>query len=217
MREFIKRKAFLFVKDKYCWTSCILAAVLLSLHSYQYLESFRIEPLLRMSYCVIYPPVVFFFGREAILFLFLIFGYTIEQFTEFSNYTAFFIIIFFLLLHPKATIPVIVLYILDVIVVCEHHDKSVIHFAIHIFNCGFIFVASKIIFSICLKKVKRNLKKLQLDETDKEILSRLAEGALQKEIENYSENTVSKRLKKMRERNLCKTNSELIQRFIEER
>lgn len=55
-----------------------------------------------------------------------------------------------------------------------------------------------------------------LDDKERFILSELAKGARQKEIKGYSENTVSKKLKQMREKNGAKTNEELLMRFISE-
>lgn len=217
IKEFILKKYKLFIADKYCWVSCIFSFFLLGFHIYQFIDSnFLFQPLIRIIYCFIYPFVIFFFGREAILFLFILFALFIEQFADFSNYTSFFIIVFFLFVYSRFTIPALIIYILDVIIVCESHGKSSIHLVIHFINCGFIFVASKIIFNICVSKIKKNSRKLDLDETDRFILQQLSKGAKQKEIEGFSENTVSKRLKKMRDRNFCESNSELLMLFIAE-
>jgi len=217
MKSFIEKKFKLFISDNYCWVSCIFSFVLLGFHIYQYIDSnFMYQPLVRIIYYSIYPFVIFFLGREAILFLFLLFSFSIEQFADFSNYTSFFIIVFFLFVYKRFSIPVIAIYILDVIIVCEHHNKSPIHLAVHFINCGFIFVASRIIFNICVSKIKKSSRKLDLDETDRFILQELSKGAKQKEIEGFSENTISKRLKKMRDRNFCETNSELLMLFVAE-
>ena len=55
---------------------------------------------------------------------------------------------------------------------------------------------------------------LNLTEDEKIILSELAKGKLQKQIEGYHQNTVTRHLKNAMERNLCKTKTELLQKYI---
>lgn len=211
MRKFFKR----FITSPLLWGSSIFAFLLTGLHIYQFIDSgFAIQPLIRIIFCGAYPFIVFFFGSQAIPFIFLIFGYIIEQFANFTNYTSFLIVIMFIILHPKAQIPCIALYIVDVVIVCMHHNKDLVHFIIHIVNCAFIFFASNKCLDFYHKNYIFEEKKLILDEVDVYILNELASGARQKEIKGYSENTVSKRLKKCRELNNCASNSELLLKFL---
>ncbi len=66
--------------------------------------------------------------------------------------------------------------------------------------------------------IKPSLLKRKLDLTVDEtsILEELSNGKQQKEIEQFSQNTVSRKLKKARERNGVATTDELIKRFKED-
>jgi len=113
---------------------------------------------------------------------------------------------------------ILILYIIDVLIVCHNHDKSIIHLAIHFIGCLWIYLFSNEIIKKVSFKVAGQIKtkKLLLNEKERYILSQLAHGAKQKEIDIYSENTVSKILKKCREKNFCSTNSELLLKYISE-
>ena len=55
--------------------------------------------------------------------------------------------------------------------------------------------------------------KLNLKDDEKKILTELKSGKLQKEIEGFSEQTITAKLKNARERNMCETTSELLAKY----
>lgn len=203
MKNFFRKKFYEFRTNPILWVSCLFAVSLLGFHIFQFIDSgCRIEPLIRVVFYSACPFIIFFFGEIGIIYLVSILAFTTEQFNSFTNYTSFFFLSMVIIMAGKVQKTIIVLvYILDVIIVCQNHDKSVIHLAIHFIGCAWIFLYSnEIIKKLSMKvagQVKQN--KLILNEKERFILSQLSKGAKQKEIDIYSENTVSKTLKKCRE------------------
>ena len=206
------------MKDKISLYSIFMAIGLLVCHCWQFYNSgWMIEPLIRIVFYVVYIIVVMIAGRKAIPFLFLVLALVLVQFMSFTNYTCFIVCCLFCAVYDKAKWPIFIVYVLDVLIVCYRHDKTEVHIIIHFMNCAFILFSTKIIFNRLFDKLhKKHVKKLLLDPVDRYILNELANGKKQKEIQHYSENTISKRLKKMRERNFCFTNQELILWYLEE-
>ena len=58
---------------------------------------------------------------------------------------------------------------------------------------------------------------LNLTEDERKILEELAKGKLQKEIDLYSQQTISAKLKHARERNMIDTTADLIIKFKEQK
>lgn len=217
MRKFISYRIHDFIADKLQWGISIFSVVSFALHHYQFCDSGHlVEPLIRMVYCLLIPFVVFFCGRKSIKYIFLVFALTVELFAQFHNYTAFIICLFFVALKPKSRNITFSLYFVDALITCTLHDKSAIHLTIHFMNCAFLWFVFQYIIEHARNLFKKEYSKLNLDDKERFILAQLADGAKQKEIDGYSENTVSKKLKLMREKNFCKTNEELIMRYIAE-
>lgn len=57
---------------------------------------------------------------------------------------------------------------------------------------------------------------LNLTDDEKLILTELAKGKLQKEIGLFSEQTITHKVKSARERNLCNSTGELVEKFKQE-
>lgn len=64
--------------------------------------------------------------------------------------------------------------------------------------------------------LKRTKKALQLTEDERSVLTQLAEGKLQKEVEPFTQNQVTQILKDAMSRNMCKTKQELLNKYIKE-
>ena len=81
---------------------------------------------------------------------------------------------------------------------------------IHFLNCFLFFTCAKYLFAAITPTA------LLLTDDERIVLEHLADGKLQKEIEEYSQNTVTKHIRNAMNRNQCKTKAELIHRFITE-
>lgn len=220
MIHFLKKRMYEFKGIKILWMSCVFAFALLGFHIYQFIDSgFRAEAFLRVIFYSVCPFIIFLFGNIGIVYLVGILAFSTEQFNDFTNYTSFFFLCEIIILsHKPQKIIIALLYILDVVIVCQNHDKSAIHLTIHFIGCAWIYFFTTETIKEAVKKAVKQFKENRLILSDKEkyILSEMAKGAKQKEIEKYSENTVSKILKKCREKNFCSSNSELLMRFISE-
>lgn len=178
MKNFFRKKFYEFRTNPILWVSCLFAVSLLGFHIFQFIDSgCRIEPLIRVVFYSACPFIIFFFGEIGIIYLVSILAFTTEQFNSFTNYTSFFFLSMVIMMSGKVQKTIIVLvYILDVIIVCQNYDKSVIHLAIHFIGCAWIFLYSnEIIKKLSMKvagQVKQN--KLILNEKERFILSQLS-------------------------------------------
>lgn len=57
---------------------------------------------------------------------------------------------------------------------------------------------------------------LLLTDDERAVLRELAAGKLQKQIDLFSQNTITKIIKRAMERNLCKTKTKLLHKYIKE-
>lgn len=112
------------------------------------------------------------------------------------------------MLTPKMKYPALILYAIDIIVVATLRDKTPVHLAIHFGNCVLIFYAMNF-----LLKPSISSKKLELTSDEIYILDEMLQGKQQKEIQNFSANTVTNKLRSARERNNIATTDELLQKY----
>ena len=81
---------------------------------------------------------------------------------------------------------------------------------IHGMNCFLFYVCAKYLFAAIPQST------LLLTDDERVVLRELAGGKLQKQIEQFSVNTVTKLLKNAMERNNCKSKTELLHRYLKE-
>ena len=81
---------------------------------------------------------------------------------------------------------------------------------IHGLNCFLFYCCAKYLFAAITPTT------LMITDDERAVLKELAKGKLQKQIDLFSQNTITKLLKNAMERNLCKTKNELINRFLKE-
>lgn len=212
----------LFKNCRTCQIISALCFILFGLHTYQFIDSgFLIGPLLRMIFSLLFPIFLFFFTKKCIPWFLLVFGLAMVQQMDFKDYWEFMSVVMFTCYFPKMSIPTMIVYALDVLIVCTRHDKTPIHLAIHFFNCAFIYFVFHTFKQLIIEKALQSIKTppatpLDLTESEAYILSELKAGKMQKEIEKYSENTVCKKLKECRIKNNCKTTDELLVRYIQQ-
>ena len=80
-------------------------------------------------------------------------------------------------------------------------------------NCTWITVFIEL---VVLKRTRtaKTQETLDLTKDERIVLEELAKGKLQKQIGQFSQNTVTKLLKSAQERNHCKSKQELISRYL---
>ena len=199
------------------WGLTCVSLVLLCIDVFQFIDSdFMTEPLIRSIFDLVFAVSLIIIGEKCITLELFCFAMACVQYITFENYTPFLLICLCCLIKKnslKFVIPMINAYAFDVVIVCMRHDKSPVHLVRHGIVCVCIFVT----IQLFVRYFKRDT---PLDLTDEEcrILDALAiHGLKQKEIDGLKQNTVAKKLKICREKNNCKTNDELFDRFKAEK
>lgn len=220
MRKFIKNHYSAIKTDIIQLSICLASIILLVCHIWQFFDSgYMFQPLTRI---ILYPILivsVFFFGRKAILYVFLGFAYITALDVTFENYTPFIVVVLFCSIKGKEPVSknkgfyimYLGIYVLCAMVSCQRHDKDASHIVIHFVNCAWIYLA--VYFFIKKGKPKRHLK---LDDIQIRILKELSEGKMQKEIDFVNKNTVTNKLHDALIENNLMTKEQLLMRYIAE-
>ena len=119
-------------------------------------------------------------------------------------------LIFAIIATPKLTIPALIIYGANLIPALVYRQNELPTIGIHVLNCIWITIFIEFVV------IKRKTKTLQLTDDERSVLSQLAEGKLQKEVEPFTQNQVTQILKSAMNRNMCKTKQELLNLFLKE-
>lgn len=235
-----------FIFDSLQWGSCILNVILCLCMGYFYFDSDLVIPLVYASFFLFYIIVVFFSGRRCIPVLYMLYCFGGVQDITFINLSAWFIVIGLSWYFPKWKIPMMVIYGLEIFLVCFRHSKSVWHLLAHFAFCVVFYVAAESVKKKLEKEaveragealrgsvektiendikaslredLRANMKRLELTEGEKAVVSQLAEGKMIKEVEGVSKNTKTDYIEAAMLRNGCRTKAELISLYsLEER
>ena len=165
---------------------------------------------IRCGFCLLIAIATFFFLRTGFSYSILIYAYVLVYFNNFFNYTSFLFVLFSIYCNPKIKKHALLLYALDVFVIFAIKQNAILTLGIHGLNCLFFYLLSTRVFGFIPEST------LLLTDDERYVLTELASGKLQKQIEKFSPNTVTKLLKNAMERNKCKTKTELQHRFLKE-
>ena len=159
---------------------------------------------LRASGCILIALFILFFGRQGMAYGFVIYACALIYINTFYNYGT----IFFLLIaygaYPRIKWPAIIIYALNVFISFSLQKLIPIAILIH-----FVYLGLFVLITLSIYKVKPS-KNLNLKNDERFILDQLLAGKLQKEIEEYSQQTITAKLKNAKERNMCDSTTELI-------
>ena len=206
-------------KDKGMCAVCVLFVLLAFFHwDYSHYTE-HLQCYLRCGFCLLIALSTLIFYRIGFSVVLLIYAYTLIYFNTFFNFTSFFCVLFAIKSTPKLTIPALILYVVDVVVLFGQRNLVISALAIHFTWCIIFTILFYIFFilkpkNIFTEKSKQSVTKLNLNNDEKFILSELIEGKLQKQIEGYSVNTVTKHIKNAMERNNCNSKKDLLFRFM---
>lgn len=235
-----------FKSDSLQWGSCLLNVILCLCMGYFYFDSDLIVPLVYAAFFLFYIIVVFFSGRRCIPVLYMLYCFGGVQDITFINLTAWFIIVGLYWWFPKWKYPLIIVYALEIFFVCFRHSKSVWHLLAHFAFCVVFYVSTEHVKNKIQKEaveragealrglvektiendikaslredLRVNMKRLELTEGERAVISQLAEGKMIKEVEGVSKNTKTDYIEAAMLRNGCRTKAELISLYsLEER
>lgn len=170
----------------------------------------HLQCYIRCGFCVFISACTFLFLRKGFSLSILLYAYTLLYFNNFYNYTSFLFVLFAIYCTPKIQSHALILYAMNVFIALAMKRCEIMTLGIHGLNCILFYFCAKFVFEAATPKT------LLLTDDERAVIKELAAGKLQKQIENPSQNTITKLLKNAMERNLCKTKTELIHRYLQE-
>lgn len=197
--------------DKKLSLILLLHLLLITLHIYEWkVGSIEYHWYLRAVGCAVISSCIFLFGRKGLSYGLVIFACTLVYVNNFYNYATIFFMLTAIGANPKIKKVASVIYLLNVFVAYTQKRLGITPFLIHIAYCVIFYIMLGYVFAV------HKPEKMNLTEDERKILEELANGKMQKEIELFSQQTISQKLKNARERNLCESTSELVSMYMAE-
>ena len=207
-----------FIKNPIEWGSCVLNLIMCLCMGYFYFDSDYIVPLVYAAFFFLYIIVVFLTGQRFIPVMYMLYCLGGVQNITFINLTGWFIVIGLSWCFLKWKRPMMVIYGLEIFLVCFRHSKSVWHLLAHFAFCVVFYVAAESVRKKIEKEaveragealrgsvektiendikdalredLRANMKRLELTEGERAVVSQLAEGKMIKEVEGVSSITL---------------------------
>lgn len=166
---------------------------------------------------ILFPFIAFIFGNKGIWVFYFFTAIVKTLDITFDDFTALSCTCILFLFVPKKyrwlQVTTIVSYVISIFAVATLHEKNPYHLFAHFIGCMMLYLTVyKLRYQNDTKFRKHEEPELTFDE--KIILQELLQGKQQKEIEQFSPNTVTTKLKQARERNGVKTTDDLIELFL---
>ena len=167
-----------------------------------------IEPLIRISYCIIFFVMTLIMGRKWLRWQFILIAFSILYFNKWYNPISFLLIVAVVFKFPRMKKPLFVVYVFAVLICLGLGRRNFAHAVLHYGYCIGIYL-------ICMdiRKSFQSTCCLLLTHDENEIIKQLASGKMKKEVTGYSKNTVTDRVKAAVARNNCSNDGELICRY----
>ena len=175
-----------------------------------YTENNPTQCYIRAGFCAGIALATYLFLRGGFSITILAYACVLLYFNNFFNYTSFLFVLFAIYATPKLQPYAVVLYAIAVFVVFALKGYAILTLGIHGLNCVLFYVCARYLFAANPQTT------LLLTDDERLVLRELADGKMQKQIEAFSPNKVTKVIKNAMERNSCKTKTELLHRFIKE-
>lgn len=207
----LKQKYLLLTNDNDLLKLCLLHILLIALHFYEH-KTTDIEYYwyLRAGGCLIISTFIFFAGRKGLSYGLLIFACSLVYVNNFYNYATIFFMLIAVGANPKLRKVAPWIYLVNVVISFNLKRLDIVAFLIHIDYVYIFRITINYVFAV------NKPKKLNLTKDEIDILKELAKGKLQKEIDLFSEQTITHKLKNARERNMCNSTGELVEKFKQE-
>lgn len=206
--KYFKNRIELLKNDKELCLIFFLHLLLIGLHIYEnYVGSIEYYWYLRAGGCGLISLGIFFFGRKGLAYALLIFSCALIYVNNFYNYATIFFMLIACGANPKLKKAAPIIYILNVFVAFTLKRLGIVPFVIH--SIYIIMFQKKLQYVFKINKPN----KLNLTDDERKILDELVKGKMQKEIDLWSEQTVSAKIKSARERNLCDSTNDLLTQY----
>ncbi len=207
----IKQRIGLLKNDRKLNLILRLHLLLIALHVYEW-QVGNIEYFwyLRAGGCAVISLCIFLFGRKGLSYGLVIFACALVYINNFYNYATIFFMLIAIGANPKLRKVAPWIYVINVFIAYSQKQLGITPFLIHILYCVMFYTKINYVFAV------HKPESMNLTEDERKILKELAEGKMQKEIELFSQQTISQKLKNARERNLCDSTTELLSLYITE-
>ncbi|MBO7714437.1 MAG: hypothetical protein J6S85_12750 [Methanobrevibacter sp.] len=206
----LKKRYEIIKSDKLLFSIFAIHLLLAFFHFAYTFYSDGVQAILRCSFCFLIALATFFHLRKGFALSILLYGYVLLYFNNFFNYTSFLFLLFAVYCLPKIQKPALILYALNVFIAFSIRDLKILAFGIHAKNCLLFYICAKYLFATITPHI------LLLTNDERIVLDELAAGKLQKQIEQFSQNTVTRLLKNAMTRNKCNTKQELLNKYLNE-
>lgn len=206
--KWLRNRIELLKNDKELAMILLLHLLLIVLHVYEnYVGNIEYHWYLRAGGCGLISIGIFFFGRKGLAYGLFIYSCTLVYINNFYNYATIFFMLIAIGANPKMRKFAPVVYLVNVVISYTMKRLGIIPFLIHVVYVFMFYIKIRYVFSV------NKPQKLNLTDDEKKILDELAAGKMQKQISLFSEPTISHKIKNARERNMCETTSELLEKY----
>ena len=206
--KWLRNRIELLKNDKELAVILLLHLLLIVLHVYEnYVGNIEYHWYLRAGGCGLISLGIFFFGRKGLAYSLLVYSCTLVYINNFYNYATIFFMLIAIGANPKMKKFAPVVYLVNVVISYTLKRLGIIPFLIHVVYVFMFYIKIRYVFSV------NKPQKLNLTDDEKKILDELAAGKMQKQISLFSEPTISHKIKNARERNMCETTSELLEKY----
>jgi len=212
MFKWLRNRIELLKNDKQLTLIMLLHIVLIGLHVYEWqVGDIEYYWYLRAGGCGVIALFIFLFGRKGLAWSFVIFACTLVYINNFYNYATIFFMLIAMGADPKLRKVAQLIYLVNVFIAYTMKRLGITPFMIHLIYCVMFYTKMNYVFSI------HKPEKLNLTDSERQILDLKLQGKMQKEIDLYSPQTITAKMKSARERNLCETTEELMAKYAKEK
>ncbi len=209
MFRWIKNRIKLLKNDKELVKLLFCHLLLIVLHVCEYYTTdIQYFWYLRAGGCALISILIFVTGRKGLAYGLFIYVCTLLYVNNFYNYATIFFVYIAIGANPKLRKVAPWIYIANVAIAFKLKNLDIIAFCIHCIYTVMFGIKINYVF------IPNKPDVLNLTEDEKIILNELANGKLQKQIEGYHQNTVIKYIRNAMDRNMCKTKTELLQKYM---
>ena len=210
--KFFAQRVELLRNDKKLSLIFFLHLLLIALHVYEnYVGNIEYHWYLRAGGCGLIALGIFFFGRKGLAWALMIYACVLVYINNFYNYATIFFMLVAIGADPKLKKVAPFIYITNVFIAFTLKRFGITPFYIHLVYCVMFYTKIGYVFAIHKPET------LNLTQDEKNILDELAKGKMQKEIDLFSQQTISAKIKSARERNLIETTPDLVQKYKEQK
>ena len=212
MFKWLRNRIELLKNDKQLAMIMLLHIVLIGLHVYEWkVGDIEYYWYLRAGGCGVIALFIFLFGRKGLAWSLMIFACVLVYINNFYNYATIFFMLVAMGADPKLKKVAPWIYLVNVFIAYTMKRLGITPFMIHLIYCVMFYTKMNYVFAI------HKPEKLNLTDSERQILDLKLQGMMQKEIDLYSPQTITAKMKSARERNLCETTEELMAKYAKEK